>query len=106
LLSTLEAAGFVERAPRHGYRAGAAALTWAANLLSHLDIRTVARPVLERLQTLPGEAVYLAVVREAGLVAVDILHAETLFRVLPEPLADDMRVPVHATALGHVVAIH
>jgi DNA-binding IclR family transcriptional regulator len=106
LLSTLEAAGFIERGPKRGYRAGAAALTWAASLLSSLDVRTVARPILERMPTLPGEAVYLAVLREAGLVAVDILHPDAMPHVLPEPLNDDMRVPLHASALGHAVAVH
>jgi DNA-binding IclR family transcriptional regulator len=106
LLASLEAAGFAERVSRQGYRAGARALQWAANLLANLDVRYVARPVMRRIPTLPGEAVYLAVLRDAALVVVDTIHAEAPTVSALESLREDMRVQVHAAALGRAVAAH
>jgi DNA-binding IclR family transcriptional regulator len=106
LLASLEAMGFSERVPRMGYRAGAKALRWAANLLANLDARVVARPVMRRIPTLPGEAVYLAILRGVGLVVVDIVHAGTPTPTVLESLREDTRVRIHSTALGRAVAIH
>jgi DNA-binding IclR family transcriptional regulator len=106
LLASLEAAGFSERVPRKGYRAGAKALRWAANLLANLDTRVVARPVMRRITTLPGEAVYLAILRESALVVVEITHVGSATPSVLESLREDMRVQIHATALGRAVAAH
>src|SRR2546423_13948604 len=48
LLTTMEAAGFVRRAPNNGhYALGPRLLELSALVLSRLDVRTVARPGLE-----------------------------------------------------------
>ncbi len=106
LLASLEAAGFSERVPRKGYRAGAKALRWAANLLANLDARVVARPVMRRIPTLPGEAVYLAILRESALVVVEITQVGAPIPSVLDSLREDMRVQIHATALGRAVAAH
>src|SRR5919204_383079 len=50
LLSTMEAAGFVRRAPNNGhYALGPRLLEMAALVLSRLDVRTVARPWRQEL---------------------------------------------------------
>ena len=106
LLASLEAAGFSERIPRKGYRAGAKALRWASNLLANLDVRVVARPVMRRIATLPGEAVYLAILRESALVVVEITQVGAPVPSVLDFLREDMKVQIHATALGRAVAAH
>ena len=55
LLSTMEAAGFVRRAPNNGrYALGPRLLEMAALVLSRLDVRTVARSWLEELSRRPA----------------------------------------------------
>ena len=103
LLATLEGAGFVERLPGGGYRAGAEAVRWASLLLAQLDVRTVAGPMLRQLRDETGETVNLAVLRDDSLVYVDILESPSPFRMADVP---GSVAPLHATALGKAVAIH
>ena len=61
---------------------------------------------MRRIATMPGEAVYLAVLREAALVVVETINAEAPTVSILESLREDMRVQVHAAALGRAVAAH
>lgn len=103
LLATLEGVGLVERLPEGGYRPGVEAVRWASRLLGHLDVRTVAGPLLRQLRDATGETVNLAVLREGSLVYVDILESPSAFR-----MADTLGAiaPIHATALGKSIAVH
>ncbi len=103
LLATLEGAGFAERLPHGGYRAGAAAVGWAGRLLGRLDERTLARPILERLREETGETVNFALLRHERLVYVEILESPAALRIVD--VAGDP-APLHATALGKAVAAH
>lgn len=103
LLATLEVAGLVERLPESGYRAGVEAIRWASRLLAGLDVRSVAMPTLRRLRDETGETVNLALLRDTGLVYVEILESPAPFRMADVP---GVVVPVHATALGQAIALH
>ena len=103
LLATLEVAGLAERLPESGYRAGVEAIRWASRLLAGLDVRTVALPTLRRLREETGETVNLALLRDSGLVYVEILESPAAFRMADVP---GSAVPIHATALGKAVAVH
>jgi IclR family acetate operon transcriptional repressor len=103
LLATLEGAGFAERLPHGGYRAGGGAVGWAGRLLGRLDERTLARPILERLREETGETVNLALLRRDRLVYVEILESPAALRIAD--VAGDP-APLHATALGKAVAAH
>jgi IclR family acetate operon transcriptional repressor len=103
LLATLEVAGLAERLPESGYRAGVEAIRWASRLLAGLDVRTVALPTLRRLREETGETVNLALLRDSGLVYVEILESPAAFRMADVPGA---AVPIHAAALGKAVAVH
>lgn len=103
LMATLEAAELAERLPEGGYRAGAGAVRWASRLLGQLDLRTVAEPTLRRLRDETGETVNLAVLRDTGLIYVQILASRSPLRMADVPGAS---VPIHATALGKAVAVH
>jgi DNA-binding IclR family transcriptional regulator len=103
LLATLEGADLVERLPEGGYRAGVGAVRWATQLLAQFDVRTVALPILRWLRDETGETVNLAVLREAGLVYVEIMQSPAAFRMADVAGAI---APIHATALGKAVAAH
>ena len=103
LLATLEVAGLAERLPESGYRAGVEAIRWASRLLAGLDVRTVAMPTLRQLREETGETVNLALLRDNGLVYVEILESPAAFRMADVP---GSMVPIHATALGKAVAIY
>src|SRR5919206_1978164 len=98
LLSTMEAAGFVRRAPNNGhYALGPRLLEMAALVLSRLDVRTVARPWLEELSRASQETVNLAVWDHDEAVNVDqvastqpILYMGWIGR----------RTPAHASSTG------
>ena len=97
LLATLEGAFLVERLPEGGYRAGIEAIRWASQLLAHLDVRTVAGPILRQLREGTGETVNLAILRENRLVYIEILESPAAFRMADVPGAF---VAIHSTALG------
>src|SRR2546423_1431599 len=98
LLTTMEAAGFVRRAPNNGhYALGPRLLEMAALVLSRLDVRTVARPWLEELSRASQETVNLAVWDHDEAVNVDqvastqpILYMGWIGR----------RTPAHASSTG------
>jgi DNA-binding IclR family transcriptional regulator len=79
------------------------AIRWASRLLAGLDVRTVSLPTLRRLRDETGETVNLALLRDSGLVYVEILESPAAFRMADVPGAV---APIHATALGKAVAIH
>lgn len=103
LLATLEVAGLVERIPGSGYRAGAGAIRWAAQLLGNVEIRVVALPILRRLRDETGETVNLALLRDAGLVYVEILESPSPLRMADAP---GSAAPMHASALGKAIAMY
>lgn len=102
LLATLAAAGYVEHLPDSGrYRLGARVVQLANAVLARLDVRTLARPVLEGLVDRHGETATLSLPAGDEAVTADFVagRAGTVISV-----ARVGRPSVaHATAVGKVV---
>jgi IclR family transcriptional regulator, KDG regulon repressor len=98
ILANLEARGYVEREEASGqYRLGIRLVQLGALTTRSLDLRTFARPALERLHRTYDETVNLAVVSERGVVYIDILESAHGLRMAATVGALD---DFHSTALG------
>lgn len=98
LLTTMEGAGFVCRAPGNGhYALGPRLLEMSSLVLTRLDVRTVARPWLEELSQASLETVNLAVWDHDEAVNVDQIAS-------PQPILYmgwiGRRTPAHASSTG------
>lgn len=97
ILANLEERGFVERDGGGQYRLGVRLLQLGARISSGLDLRTVARPVLQDLHRDVDETINLAVPADGGLVYIDILQSA---RGLQMTATVGMRDDYHSSALG------
>lgn len=71
LLQTLEEGGFTRRLPDGRHGAGFALISLAQSALEQMDLRTIARPHLERLNDRIGHTVHLAQIFGDDIVYVD-----------------------------------
>jgi DNA-binding IclR family transcriptional regulator len=96
LLATLQDAGLVMRTDGGGpFRLGLKLVTLSDRVLAGLDVRTLARPLLERLVAETGETATLSVPGDADAITVDFV---------PSPSSVVGRPSVsHATAAGKVM---
>ncbi|HSZ05476.1 MAG TPA: IclR family transcriptional regulator [Solirubrobacteraceae bacterium] len=100
LLGTLEAAGMVARDGQGPFRLGLALVTLADRVLSRLDLRSLARPVLVELMECTGETATLSVPGEREAITVDSVPS----RSSVVSMARLGRPSVaHATAVGKVM---
>jgi DNA-binding IclR family transcriptional regulator len=100
LLGTLESAGMVQRDGQGPFRLGLALVTLADRVLSRLDLRTLARPVLVELMERTGETATLSVPGEREAITVDSVPS----RSSVVSMARLGRPSVaHATAVGKVM---
>ncbi len=100
LLATLEDAGMVQREGHGPFRLGLALVTLADRVLSRLDLRGLARPVLLELMERTGETATLSVPGEREAITVDSVPS----RSSVVSLARLGRPSVaHATAVGKVM---
>ncbi|MGI9116615.1 MAG: IclR family transcriptional regulator [Gaiellales bacterium] len=101
LLGTLAGHGLVEKVEATGrYRLGVRLLQLGTHVLQRLDVRTVARPVLERLADLTGETATLSLPAAGEGVTVD--HVPSRRSVRSAALVGRPSI-AHATAVGKVV---
>jgi DNA-binding IclR family transcriptional regulator len=101
LLGTLVDAGYVEHVGSSGrYRLGLRVVQLAQAVLARLDVRQLARPLLERLVEETGETATLSLPAEQHAVTVD-------FAIGPTSVVSVARVGrpsvAHATAVGKVM---
>jgi IclR family acetate operon transcriptional repressor len=100
LLGTLESAGMVQRDGRGPFRLGMQLVTLAERVLSRLDLRSLARPVLIELMEQTGETATLSVPAEREAITVDSVPS----RASVVSMARLGRPSVaHATAVGKVM---
>ena len=100
LLGTLEAAGMVQRDGQGPFRLGLALVSLADRVLSRLDLRALARPVLAELMERTGETATLSVPGEREAITVDSVPS----RSSVVSMARLGRPSVaHATAVGKVM---
>jgi IclR family acetate operon transcriptional repressor len=100
LLSTLTDTGLVQHLPSTGrYRLGVRILQLASAARENLDLRAVARPLLEELAELSGETVTLSLPGEHDVLTVDFVQSTRSVRSVAEIGRNSI---AHATAAGKV----
>jgi IclR family transcriptional regulator, acetate operon repressor len=98
LMAMLVYHGFAAQDPvTRVYRAGPALFEIGLSVISSLDLRSVAHPVLENLAAVTGETVHLGVLEGTEVRFVDAVESELALRVSARV---GKRVPAHATSLG------
>jgi DNA-binding IclR family transcriptional regulator len=101
LISMLQYHGFVEQDPRSKvYRAGAALAEIGLAVVRAMDVRAIARPVMERLSSDLNETVHLAVLDRNEVIFLESVESRYIVRVGSRV---GMRLPAHMTALGKVL---
>ena len=101
LLGTLAAGGLVERLPDTGrYRLGVRLVELGASVQARLDVRAVARPLLERLEAETGETATLSLPATQSAVTIDFVPSRASVRSMD---AIGRRSIAHATAVGKVM---
>ena len=100
LLSTLEQQGFVERDQRGPYRLGLKLVALADRVLARLDVRALARPLLERLVAATGETATLSVPGEGVAITVDFVASESTIASIARLGRPSV---AHATAAGKMM---
>jgi DNA-binding IclR family transcriptional regulator len=104
LLAMLQYHGFVVQDPRtKAYRAGAALTDIGLAVVRDMDVRTLARPVMESLARELGETVHLALIDRAEIVFVDSIESTQVVRVGSRI---GVRLPAHLTSLGKAMLAH
>ena len=100
LLGTLQAAGLVAREGQGPFRLGLGLVTLADRVLSRLDVRALARPVLVELMQRTGETATLSVPGAREAITVDSVPSQSgvvsMARLGRPSVA-------HATAVGKVM---
>lgn len=103
LLQALGNSNLVRRDERTGtYRLGAATLDLGARFLGTIDLRTEARPFLERLSQEQGESVNLAVLDGTDAISVDYVIGTQALQLISKL---GRRVPVHCSASGKALVL-
>jgi DNA-binding IclR family transcriptional regulator len=94
LVSTLALRGYLHREANGGYRLGPTCLALASAIT---DLRTMARPFLERLARDTGETVHVVVMSGREVVFIDGVESTHTLRVTART---GRLVPAHATSVG------
>lgn len=102
-LATLAEAGWIEAEPggTGGWRLGLHVLTLVPGVEG--DLRSVARPEMERLRDLSGESVHLSVLDGDRVVLIErVAHRDQVQLVVPIGTT----VPAYASAMGKTMLAH
>jgi IclR family KDG regulon transcriptional repressor len=101
VLTTLEAAGFLEKDPRSGkYRLGLKILDLAGRVWGLHDIRQIATPYMEELARETGEVIHLAVLDGADIV---YLEKKGQGQILTVATRVGGRNPAYASSMGKIL---
>jgi len=101
ILATLVERGYARQNPETGrYALGAKALHLAESYLGQMDIRRVARPVLERLSQETGETATLVILDRREALYLDKVESPQSLRIFSRI---GRRAPLHSTAVGKVL---
>jgi DNA-binding IclR family transcriptional regulator len=105
ILRVLERRGYLLRDESGRYRLGLKLVTLTTSALTHLDVREVAKPVLERfLQKSRLSEAHLAVLDNGRAVYVE--KVETPNNFIKMDIWVGHRLPVHTTAIGKALVAH
>lgn len=100
ILSSLIAHGVVERSDSGNYQLGTRLLRWGDKVLTRMDLRSEARPIMEWLRDKTGETVNLTVREDDEVVYVERVTGRHAIRV--EQVVGS-RAPLHVTAVGKLM---
>lgn len=100
LLQTMQSERFVTHDAAHRYSLGSRLFDLASAALSQRDIRTLARPHLEALNSETGQTVHLATYESGEVVYIDKLDALQGVRMYSRV---GLRAPLYCTAVGKVL---
>jgi DNA-binding IclR family transcriptional regulator len=103
ILANLEERRYVERDTNGRYHLGVRLLQLGTRMSNGLDLRTIARPMLKKLNAIYSETVNLAVASSSGVVYIDIIESAQGLRMAATVGAVD---DVHSTAIGKSMAAH
>jgi IclR family transcriptional regulator, KDG regulon repressor len=96
-LHTLRKHGFVHEMPDHRYRLGSAMFRLGFQALDGIELRSVARPFMEKLGAAVGETVHLGALEDGGVVYIDKVEADHRVRLVSRIGAVGA---IHATGVG------
>ncbi len=100
LLATLVERGYVRQEPGTArYHLAARVFPLAAAAERHLDLRTVARPFLERMMRASGETANLAICDRSEIVYLDHVASMHLVKMLTPP---GLKAPLHCSGIGKI----
>src|SRR5574341_657042 len=101
ILGTLIERGYARQNPETGrYALGAKALHLAESYLGQMDLRRIARPVLERLSQETGETANLVILDGRDALYLDKVESPKSLRIFSRI---GRRAPLHCTAVGKVL---
>jgi IclR family KDG regulon transcriptional repressor len=81
-LHTLRKHGFVHELPDHRYRLGATMFRLGFQALDGIELRSVARPYMERLSATTGETVHLGSLEDGDVVYIDKVESDHRVRMV------------------------
>jgi len=98
LLATLESRGYIEQnRATENYRLGVRCLQLGQSYVDHMGLLRQARPIMAELVRQVRETTYLAVLRRAAVVPVEVIEADRPVRIVSQ-LGEAL--PLHCTAAG------
>jgi DNA-binding IclR family transcriptional regulator len=98
LLATLESRGYIEQnRATENYRLGIRCLQLGQSYVQHMGLLRQARPIMADLVRQVRETTYLAVLRRAAVVPVEVIEADRPVRIVSQ-LGEAL--PLHCTAPG------
>ncbi len=98
LLATLESRGYIEQnRATENYRLGIRCLQLGQSYVQHMGLLRQARPIMAELVRQVRETTYLAVLRRAAIVPVEVVEADRPVRIVSQ-LGEAL--PLHCTAAG------
>ena len=101
LLAMLEYHGFAQQDPAtRAYLPGPALIEVGLSALRSMDLRTLARPLLEALSEEVGETVHLVALQDASVMFVDSVETSRSLRIGSRV---GQRMPAHCTAAGKAI---
>jgi len=100
LLHTLRKHGFVHELPDHRYRLGSAIFRLGFQALEGIELRSVAKPFMERLNAVTGETVHLGTLEDGDVVYVEKVEASHRVRMHSRIGAI---APLHCTGVAKAI---
>lgn len=100
-LATLMEDGYVNQDPNSGKYSLGSKVTWlAAHFLEKIEVRNLARPLLQELARTTGETIHMAILDQNEVSYIEKIDGNQAVRMASRV---GSRAPVHCTALGKVL---